>query len=120
MALGNVDRIIRTTLLLCVLGSTCCILPSCRSSKLTQKVGQHTVVIVETHLFSGGGSNSMERASDGQYEWFKCEMGNLKVSLEDEVLTVNGKKYTLAHKDDSITITNGRVKINGKRAKPDK
>lgn len=45
-------------------------------------------------------------------------VGKLNIRLEDEVLTVNGKKYVIPNKDDSITVKNGRVEINGQPAQP--
>ncbi len=104
----------RTLLLLCVLGTTPCILSSCRNKSM-QYVGQHRVEIIER---TPNGTTRMERFPDGRVV-FTHETGDTSVMLEDEVLTVNGKRYVLAHKDDSITITDGRVEINGQPAKPE-
>ena len=112
---------IRTILLLCVLGVTCCSLSSCGRSKGTYKVGQHTVVIINTSLFGRGDHiHGTIKGAHDQYEWFTYEDGNLKVRLENEVLTVNGKRYLVPHKDDSITVRNEHVEINGKPLKPER
>ena len=108
----------RRILIACVLGTVACILPSCGSSKGTYKVGQHTVVIIETSLGGGGSGKSTLQGADDQYDFFTYEGRNLRVRLENEVLTVNGKKHLIPQKDDSITIKNGYVEINGQPAKP--
>ncbi len=103
----------RTLLLLCVLGATSCVLSSCRNKSM-QYVGQHRVEIIER---TSNGTTRMQRFPDGKLI-FTHESDEISVRLEDEVLTVHGKRYVLAHKDDSLTITDGRVELNGQPPKP--
>jgi hypothetical protein len=49
---------------------------------------------------------------------FTYRAGKRNIRLEDEVLTVDDKQYVIPNKDDSITLRNGRVKINGQPAQP--
>lgn len=112
---------IRNILLLCVLGIVCCTSFSCGGSKGTYRVGQHVVVIINTLLFGRGDHiHGTIKGADDQYEWFTYEDGDFTVRLENEVLTVNGIKYLILHKDDPITIRNGHVEINGKPLKPER
>ena len=64
-----------------------------------------------------GGRSTQSRMSNGMV--FTYDGGNCKVKLENEILTVNGKKYLVANKKDSIKIEDDRVQINGKKAKPE-
>jgi hypothetical protein len=73
------------------------------------------VEIRETGVLSG--SASYDSTPEGEMT-FTQEGRNLKVHMKDEILTVNGKQYVLANKDDAITIKDGRVEINGKPVKP--
>jgi len=99
----------------CVLSVALCILSSCRSRyKSMQYVGKHRVEISEG---TPNGTTRMQKFPDGKLV-FTHESDETSVRLEDEVLTVNGKRYVLAHKDDSIKITDGHVEINGQPAKP--
>jgi hypothetical protein len=73
---------------------------------------------VEINEQTRSSTSRMERHPDGKQIW-TYESADTKASIEDEVLTVNGKRYVLAHKNDSIRITDGRVEINGQPAKPE-
>jgi hypothetical protein len=109
----------RAILTFCILVAISCILCSCPQSTSVQRINQHKVVIVETAPFRSASSDStITGAADGT-QTFTYEGRNLKVRLENEVLTVNGNRYVIPRKDDSITITNGRVEINGQPAKPE-
>lgn len=118
--MGNVDKIARIVLLLWILGVAPFVLCSCSKSKHSFKVGQHDLVIIETVVGEGPGSGKHVLPDiKGQPPTLVYESPSLIVRLEDEVLTVNGKRYILAHKDDSIRITDDRVEINGQPAKPE-
>ena len=106
--------------LVCMLGAALSILCSCRldrqsRSTHTTQVGDHKVVIVDT---SGRGGSSAHDKSSGS-EVFTHDSGNCKVRLENDVLTVNGKKYIVPNKTDSIRIEDGHVQINGKTVEPE-
>jgi hypothetical protein len=90
---------------------------SCGQSRSTDttQVGDHKVVIVDT---SGRGGSSGHDKSSGSLV-FTHDSGNCKVRLENEVLIVNGKKYLIPNKNDSIRIEDGQVEINGKSVKPE-
>jgi hypothetical protein len=109
----------RTILVLCVLGTASCILSSCAESKWTDKIGEHRLEIVETHVFGGGEARSSSQSMSDGTRVYVCESDKTKIRLEGEVLTVNGKRYVIPHKDDSIRIKDGRVEINGQPAKPE-
>ncbi len=109
---------IRTVLVFCVLGIASCTLCSCKGkSTFTTRVGEHSVVIIQmTPLLNTGTSHGSREGAKLTYEYL-----DLKVKLEDEVLTVNGRRYIIPEKDDSIKIINDRagikVEINGQPAK---
>ena len=108
----------KSIFIFCILGFAVGILCSCRRttrSTNTTNVGGHKVVIVDT---SGTGGMSRHDMSSGS-EVFTYDSGNCKVRLENEVLTVNGKKYVIPNKNDSIRIEDGRVQINGKAVEPE-
>jgi hypothetical protein len=109
----------RAILTLCVLVAISCILCSCPKTTSVQKISQHNVVIVETWPFRGSSRRCTIRGAEGGPQAFTYERRNLKVRLENEVLTVNGNRYVIPRKDDSITIRNGHVEINGRPAKPE-
>jgi hypothetical protein len=77
------------------------------------------VIIKLEPRFEGGATRvSSQTRDDFEYECF-----DLKVRLENEVLTVNGNRYIIPHKDDSIKVVDGRagirVEINGQLAQPE-
>ncbi len=109
----------RTVLVWCALGVVFCILSSCARSKWTDKVGEHYLEIIETHTFGGGEARSSFQTMPDGTQAYIYQSDTLKVRLEHEVLTVNGKRYLIPKKDDSIRIKDGRVEINGQQAKPE-
>ena len=90
---------------------------ACRQRTFTQqdKVGQHTVVITETSGVFGSGGHDYSSGTDV----FTYDSANLRVVIKNEVLFVNGRKYTIPNKTDSIEIVDGAVKINGRQVVPD-
>jgi hypothetical protein len=80
-------------------------------------MGGHRIQIIESRLGQAYGGGGVRNRPDGK-QIFVYEGGKLKLSLEDNVLTVNDEKYTLPNQDDSITVKNGRVEINGRPAQP--
>lgn len=107
----------RTILVLCILSAAACVLCSCAESKRVVQVGGHSVEIIETHT-GGWGRGELYSLPDGTRA-YTYESNTVNVRLENEMLTVNGKKYVIPHKDDSLTIKDGRVEINGQPAKPE-
>jgi hypothetical protein len=105
----------RTILVLCTLGIASCVLSSCEFRSV-RRVGEHRVEIIDAHT-SSCRSNFANMADGTQI--FTYESDKTKVRLEGEVLTVNGVKYVVPNKDDSIRIKNGRVEINGQPAMPE-
>ncbi len=108
---------IRTILWLCVLGATPFMLFSCGKSERTLRVGDHQLDISETRL-GGWGRGTLYSLPDGT-QAYTYESNTIKVKLEHEVLTVNGKRYLVPHTDDSVRITDDRVEINGQPARPE-
>jgi hypothetical protein len=109
-------KMIRIGLTLCILVIAPCTLCSCNHQRTwTTRVGEHNLRIIRTSLPLG-----TEIRSTTQGEKFTYETVGLNVNLENEVLTVNGKHYTLPNKDDSVTIIDDQVEVNGRLAEPDK
>jgi hypothetical protein len=113
----------RSVLFLCALAGASLALCSCRpknTSTSTFTAGEHNVTIfkLEPRFNAGAVCISSQSRDDFLYEFF-----DLKVRLENEVLTVNGKRYIILHKDDSIKVVDDRagirVEINGQLAKPE-
>ena len=98
----------------CMLCVALFVLASC-GSRCTQYVGDHLVEIIDGHVQS---MRSTTTATSDGTPVYTYESSLLRVRLEGEVLTVNGIRYIVPEKDDSICIRRGRVEINGERAKP--
>ena len=101
----------------CIIVLAVGILSSCRqstTSKHTTNVEEHKIVLVDSGIGAIMGHYDMPSGSTG----FKYDSGNCKVRLENEVLIVNGKKYVIPNKNDSIRIEDGRVQINGMAVEP--
>ena len=84
-------------------------------------LGPHPLTIVDT---SGkkplGGTTSTHRddASGITTHFFKSANGRYNITLVDEVLTVNGERYTLENPTDAIRIVDDRVEITQVAALP--
>lgn len=81
------------------------------------QLGQHSITIIESRPGQAHGGGGVQTLPDGK-QIFTYRVGKLNIRLEDEVLTVDGKKYVIPNKDDAITLRNGRVEINGQPAQP--
>ncbi|HJO94260.1 MAG TPA: hypothetical protein QF753_12740 [Victivallales bacterium] len=77
----------------------------------TAQVGQHQIVIIEPTEGAAHNFNSGKN-----YLQFNCGKNN--IHFENEILTVNGKKYVIPNKTDSIKVKYGVVQINGETVKP--
>ena len=112
------DRLILATCFILILAFTGCWGPS--EGKMT--LGTHTLTIVDTSgkKPSGGTLGTYQDAAAGvTTHSFESANGRYKITLIDEVLTINGDKYTLEDPTDSIRIVDERVEINGIHASPD-
>ena len=76
----------------------------------TYRIGEHTIII------KAGSSINSTANEDSLY----FDDGNISIQFKDEILTVNGKKYVVPNKTDSIYIINKLVKINGEKVYPEK
>ncbi len=113
----------RSVLLYCALVGISLALCSCtEKSTYTAKVGQHNIVVSRSVPRSRAGDHDGSSTLSGPPK-LTYKSGDLKVTVENEVLTVNGKTYVIPHKDDSIKIVDDRagirVEINGQLAKPE-
>jgi len=111
----------KAAIVLLGLSTMACILCSCGKTGVTHdKAGDHDIEITETTTpFSSSGriQGGYYATPDGGGAYvYKSKRYDIK--LEGEALTVNGKSYVIPHKNDSIRVHNGRVWINGQRAKP--
>jgi hypothetical protein len=112
------ERTGTSILIVCVLGIISLTVSSC-SDKIYEKVGDHHIEVIDTTLFGGNsGADDVYSTSDGMPA-YKYESHQLRIRLEHEVLIVNGKRYAIPHKNDSIRIKGGHVWINGQAAKPE-
>jgi hypothetical protein len=108
----------RAILVLCVLGAASCTLCSCRSVLTSDgQLGGHHIRIIESRLGQAYGGGEARTMPDGKQAYMYAG-GKLKLRLEDDVLTVNGQKYVLRNKNDSITVRDGLVEINSQPAQP--
>jgi hypothetical protein len=113
-------RVEKSLLLVCILCGALCILSSCikagpGGARVAKMVGDHPVEIIATT--NADIDDELYDLPDGTRA-YKFQSGRLKITLEHEVLTVNGERYIIPKKDDSIQIEDTRVKINGRLAKP--
>jgi archaellum component FlaF (FlaF/FlaG flagellin family) len=84
--------------------------PETRNTIINQ-VGDHQIVIVST---SSGSTSNSTRNNDS----LSFDDGSTNILFKDEILTVNGKKYRVPNKSDSIYVENNDVKINDKKVYP--
>jgi hypothetical protein len=79
-------------------------------------LGTHPLTIVDTSGKKpmGGTSGTYQNDPAGITTYtFDSANGRYKITLINEVLTINGDKYTLENPNDSIRIIDDRVEING-------
>lgn len=84
-------------------------------------LGTHALTIIDTSGKKplGGTSETHHDAAATTTHNFESANGRYKIKLEDEVITINGAKYTLENPTDSIRIVDDRVEINGVETVPD-
>ncbi len=80
----------RRILVMCILIVASSMLSSCER-RSTRRVGEHHVEIIETGGVSKR-SSTFHKTGDGRVT-YTYESAKLTVKLEDEILTVNGRKY---------------------------
>ncbi len=76
------------------------------------------MTIVDTSGKPYGGTSGTHQDDDAGIitHFFESANGRYKIKLENEVMTINGDKYTLENPTDSIRIVDDRVEINGVEA----
>ena len=79
-----------------------------KTSTNSTKIGDHQILIVSTTDNPGSTSNLTHNNDSLSYLDENCS-----VQFKDEILTVNGKRYNVPNKSDSIYVKNNSVKING-------
>jgi uncharacterized protein (TIGR03067 family) len=85
-------------------------------------LGTHPLTIVDTSgtkPLGGTSSTHQDDVSGITTHSFESANGRYKITLVDEVLTVNGKKYLLENPTDSIRIVDDRVEITQVTSLPD-
>ncbi len=113
----------RSVLLCCALVGIPLTLCSCtEKSTFTSKVGQHNIVVSRSVPRSRAGAHHSSSTLSGPPK-LTYESGDLRVTLENEVLRVNGKTYVIPHEEDSIKIVDDRagirVEVNSQLANPE-
>jgi hypothetical protein len=103
----------------------CVLLCGCGSfygpSETKTTLGTHPLTIVDTSEkpFGGTSGTRQDDAAGITIDFFESANGRYRIELENEVMTINGDKYTLENPTDSIRVVDGRVEINGVEAAPD-
>lgn len=84
-------------------------------------LGTHTLTIVDSSTKPWGGTTRIHQDDQAGTEthFFESANGRYKIRLEDDVMTVNGVKYTLNQPESAIRIVDDRVEINWVEASPD-
>ena len=79
------------------------------------------MTIVDTSGKPLGGTAGTNQDDDTgiKVHFFESANGRYRIKLENEVLTINGEKYTLGNPNDPIRIEDDRVEINGVETAPD-
>ena len=86
-------------------------------------IGSHTLIVVDTSgkKPSGGASGGhRDDVAGTTTHTYESANGRYKIKLVDDVLTINGDKYTLSKPGSEIRIVDDRIEINGVEATPDK
>lgn len=86
-------------------------------------LGSHTLTIVDTSGKTPSGGNFGTRQDDvagTTTHSYNSANGRYKITLENDVLTINGETYPLSKPGSEIRIVDDRVEINGAEATPSK
>lgn len=78
--------------------------------------GSHTLIIVDTSgkkPYGGALGGHQDDLAGTTTHTFESANGRYQVTLENDVLTINGEKYTLSKPGSEIRIVDDRVEING-------
>ena len=89
-------------------------------NKLT--IGTHTLTIVDTSRkgpFGGTGGTRNDDVAGTTTKYYDTADGRYKITLVNNVLTINGVKYTMKNPKSEIRIVDGRIEIDGVEAVPD-
>lgn len=115
--MSTLSRII-VAAVLCVLLSGCGSRSGPPEDKTT--LGTHPLTIVDTSGKALGGTSGTRQddAAGITTDFFESANGRYMIELENEVMTINGDKYTIENPTDSIRIVDDRVEINGVEMRP--
>lgn len=84
-------------------------------------LGTHILTIVDTSGKKPLGGNlgtQIDDVAGTTSHFYNSANGRYKITLVNEVLTINGVKYTLENPQSEIRIVDDRVEINGVEATP--
>ncbi|MBI1249081.1 hypothetical protein GC197_14715 [bacterium] len=98
------------------------VLTGCNPPEDKSTLGTHVLTIIDTSGKKPAGGTSgtyVDDVSGTKAGSFESANGRYKITLVNEVLTINGDKYTLKNPSDEIRIVDDRVEINGVEAHPD-
>ena len=84
-------------------------------------LGSHPLTIVDTSGKPYGGTSGTHQDDTAGIttHFFESANGRYKITLENEIMTINGDKYMLENSNDSIRIVDDRLEINGVETAPD-
>ena len=110
----SIQRLVLASCILCFLG--------CDNGRpeYTTSLGDHELTIYDTSGKPLGGTSGTQTDENGNtFHTFKSANGRYEFKLVDQVLTLNGERYTLENSNDPISITEDEVKVNGVVTLPD-
>ena len=84
-------------------------------------LGTHTLTIVDTSGKPLGGNlgTRQDDVAGTKIDYFESANGRYKITLENEVLTINGDRYTLEKPGSEIRIEDDTIQINGVTVSPE-
>lgn len=84
-------------------------------------LGSHTLTIVDTSgkPLGGDSGTKLDESAGTKSHFFKSANGRYMITLENNVMLVNGVSYTLKNAGSSIHIEDKKVKIDGVETSPD-
>lgn len=84
--------------------------------RVEANVGGHTIAVTDCYRTSVPPPQKQEDSASGKTTYHFVPCRDADISLRDEELTVNGRKYGKLNSGDTVTVDHGIVLINGQAA----